>query len=128
VKTPLPLEEIAIWIFDKFGILTCSILLLVLPASAQDLPAGTTLEMRLSNATGSHVSHRGDPLEATVIAAVSVQGRILIPQGSRVLGTVAEATAVGLSLKHSTARIAYAFIDSNCCVAPPSRSVREWLK
>ena len=109
VKTPSPLQKIAFPIFDQFRIFACSLLLLCLPASAEDLPAGTTLEVRLSNATGSDISHRGDPLDATLIAAVSVRGRILIPQGSRVLGTVADVTALGLGLKHSTASIAYAF-------------------
>jgi len=44
-------------------------------ASAQDLPAGTALEARLSVTTGSSISHRGDPIEATIIAPVSVGGR-----------------------------------------------------
>jgi hypothetical protein len=95
--------------FHDFCFLACSILLLFLPVSAQDLPAGSALEVRLSSATGSRISHRGDPIEATIIAPVSVHGRILVPQGSILLGSIANATAIGLGLKHSTASIAYAF-------------------
>jgi hypothetical protein len=82
---------------------------LPLAVSAGDLPAGTVLEARLSGATGSRVSHSGDPIEATIIAPVTVQGRILVPQGSRLLGSITDATALGLGLKHTTASIRYAF-------------------
>ena len=85
------------------------LLLLFSPVSAQELPAATALEVRLSGATGSRISHRGDPIEATIIAPVSVHGRILVPQGSRLLGSIVNVTAIGFGLKHSTASIAYAF-------------------
>jgi hypothetical protein len=88
-----------------------SIALLFLPVAlfAEELPAGTTLEVRLSSATGSRSSHRGDPVEASIIAPVSVHGRILVPQGSRLLGSVANAEAIGFGLKHVTAAISYDF-------------------
>jgi hypothetical protein len=93
----------------KLCILTCSIFLLVLTTSARELPAGTALEVRLSRDTGSRISHRGDPIEATIIAPIAVEGRILVPQGSRLLGSIVDATAIGSGLKHSTASIAYSF-------------------
>ena len=96
-------------IFHALSFLACSMLLLSLPVSAQDLPEGTVLEARLSGATGSRISQSGDPIEATIIAPVSVHGRILVPQGSRLLGSVTNATALGLGLKHSTATISYGF-------------------
>jgi hypothetical protein len=77
--------------------------------SGQELPAGTALEVRLSGATGSRYSHGGEQIEATVIAPVAVQGRILVPQGSKLFGSIANATAIGLGLKHSTASISYEF-------------------
>jgi hypothetical protein len=82
---------------------------LFLPAFAQELPAGTALEVRLSGTTGSRISHRGDPIEGTIIAPVSIRGKILIPQGSRLLGSIANASAIGFGVKHSTASLAYAF-------------------
>ena len=92
-----------------FWLLAGCLLMMFLGASAHDLPPGTALEARLSVTTGSRISHRGDPIEATIIAPVSVGGRILIPQGSRLLGSVTNATAVGLGLKHSTASVTYGF-------------------
>ena len=95
--------------FYGVWLLAGSLLMVPLAASAQDLPAGTALEARLSVTTGSSISHRGDPIEATIIAPVSVGGRILVPQRSRLLGSVTDVTAVGLGLKHSTASVTYGF-------------------
>jgi hypothetical protein len=93
----------------EFSFLGSSMLLFSTTLPAQDLPGGTAVEARLSSATGSRVSHRGDPIEATIIAPVSVQGRILIPQGSRLLGSIADAAAIGFGLKHSSSSVAYNF-------------------
>lgn len=103
------LQTIAAAAFRDFYCLAFSMLLFSLLVSAQNLPPGTALEARLSGPTGSRISHRGDPIEATIIAPVSLQGRILVPQGSRLLGSIANATAIGLGLKNSTASIAYRF-------------------
>lgn len=92
----------------EFCFLACSILLSS-TISGQELPAGTALEVRLAGATGSRYSHRGEQIEATVIAPVAVQGRILVPQGSQLFGSITNATAIGLGLKHSTASISYDF-------------------
>src|SRR5512135_1950299 len=94
---------------DAFRLLAGYVLMMSLAASAQDLPAGTALEARLSVATGSRISHPGDPIEATIIAPVSVRRRIVIPQGSRLLGSVTNVTAVRLGLKHTTASVSYGF-------------------
>jgi hypothetical protein len=95
--------------FHEACFLTFSMLLFSLALSAQDLPAGTALEARLSGATGSRISRRGDAIEATIIAPASVQGRMLVPQGSKLVGSIATATAIGFGLKHFTANIAYSF-------------------
>ncbi len=107
-------------IVREFSFLASQILLLYLPVPAQELPQGTALEARLSGATGSRISHTGDPIEATIIAPVSFHGRILIPQGSRLFGSVTEATAFGLGLKHTTASIRYGF---NALVLPGRASM-----
>src|SRR5437660_584123 len=86
-----------------------TIILLSLPVSAQDLPAGTTLEARLSVATGSRISHPGDQIEATIVAPASVGGGILIPEGSTVSGVIENVNRFGLGLKHTTANIHYSF-------------------
>jgi hypothetical protein len=84
-------------------------LLFSLNLSAQDLPVGAVLEARLAEATGSRISHPGDAIEATIIAPASVHGQMLVPQGSKLLGSITTATAIGFGLKHPTASIAYSF-------------------
>jgi hypothetical protein len=86
-----------------------AILLLSPPLSAQDLPAGTILEARLSIATGSRISHPGDRIQATIIAPASVGGHILIPVGSVLSGVIENVNRIGLGLKHTTATIRYNF-------------------
>lgn len=76
---------------------------------AQNVPAGATLEVRLSTATGSRISHPGDPVEATAISPIVGRGQILIPQGSRLFGSIASVKRFGFGLKQTTARINYEF-------------------
>ena len=75
----------------------------------QELPSGTILEARFSNASGSSISHPGDPIAATVIAPVTLNGRIAIPQGSTLRGSVETVKPVGLGLKRLTATIKFHF-------------------
>ncbi len=95
----------------KCVLLACWIIILPLSLSlsAQDLPAGAALEARLSIATGSRISHPGEPIEATIIAPASAGGRILIPDGSVVSGVIENVSRIGLGLKHITATIGYNF-------------------
>jgi LssY C-terminus len=102
-------QRIVAAIVAEFAVLVGSALLLSSALSARDLPVGTVLEVRLSGATGSRISHAGDPIEATIIAPVSIDGQILVPQGSRLFGSIAAATALGFGFKHSTASMAFGF-------------------
>jgi len=90
-------------ICSMFVLLSCP------PLMAQVLPAGTTLEVRLSNATGSSISHAGDQIEGTIIAPVSLAGQVVVPQGSRLIGSIESVKRFGLGLKHVTAAIHYRF-------------------
>ncbi len=103
------LQTIIASIFHELSFLAFSMLLLPLPMAAMDLPEGTALEVRLSGATGSRISRSGDPIEATIIAPVSIRGQIVVPQGSKLVGSVARATAIGFGLKHPTASVSYTF-------------------
>lgn len=85
------------------------LILLSFPLCAQDLPVGTTLEARLSTPTGSRISHTGDQVEATTIAPGGSRGQILVPQGSRLFGSVESVKRYGLGLKPITASIHYQF-------------------
>lgn len=88
---------------------TCLVALGCSPTLAQDVPRGRILEARLSGATSSSNSHRGDPVEATVIAPVALDGRTLIPFGSIISGTVSEVHRLGFGLKQTRASIGYRF-------------------
>ncbi len=77
--------------------------------SAQTVPAGTTVEARLSIASGSLISHKGDVIEATVIAPVYADGGAVIPPGAVISGAVGEVNRLGLGLKHLTASLEYNF-------------------
>ena len=94
----------------RYLLLSWSILILLsFPLCAQDLPAGTTLEVCLSTPTGSRISHAGDQVEARTIAPISFAGQILVPQGSRLIGSVESVERFGLGLKQVTASIQYQF-------------------
>jgi len=79
------------------------------PLCAHTLPAGTTLEARLSTSTGSLISRPGDPVEATIIAPVVINGQLLVPQQSKISGSVQNVSRFGFGLKHVTASIQYRF-------------------
>ena len=79
------------------------------PVLADIVSAGTRLEVRLGVPTGSRISHPGDPIQATVIAPVFAEGRLLIPQGAIVSGVVGSVQRLGLGLKHLTSGIEYRF-------------------
>jgi len=57
------------------------------------VPAGTVLTLALDNALGSDTAQAGDGFTATVVEAVLSENRIVIPEGSRIEGTVTEALA-----------------------------------
>jgi hypothetical protein len=92
-------------------VLICSMFVLLScpPLMARVLPTGTTLDVRLSNATGSSISHPGDLVEGTIIAPVSVAGQVVVPQGSRLIGSIESVKRFGLGLKQVTAAIHYRF-------------------
>ncbi len=87
------------------AIVALTFLGLLLPLEAAVLTAGTNLEIRLSAAAGSRISHQGDGIEGVVIAPVFGNGRIVIPPRSTVSGYVESVDRVGLGIRHSTAKL-----------------------
>lgn len=74
------------------------------PASATDtskadpqiaLPAGTHLPLVLENAISTRSTRRGDPVYFQTVYPVILNGKILVPAGSWVNGTVTEAKRAG---------------------------------
>jgi hypothetical protein len=61
-----------------------------LPARAAELPAGALLSIRLTTRVSSRASRPGEPIGAVLIAPVQLDGRLALPAGDLVLGTVRE--------------------------------------
>lgn len=59
------------------------------------IPAGTTLRLRVDRAFGSDISRVEDPVAATLVRAVVVDRRTVLPRGSVASGYVADATRPG---------------------------------
>lgn len=65
------------------------------PPAVVNLPAGTTVCVRLDSDLGSKISQPGDSYGATVTDDVVANGQVIIPQGSRAEGTVIDAKPLG---------------------------------
>jgi hypothetical protein len=59
------------------------------------LPAGTVLTVRLNEAISSKSNHAGDKFTATIDEPVEAGGKVVVPKGSSVSGTVTDAKARG---------------------------------
>jgi hypothetical protein len=78
-------------------------------ALAQEVPAGTVLELRLKDLVSSFHAKRGDAFRAVLIAPVRQDGRELLPAGLEVNGHVAAVKRVGLGLIRERARLRLQF-------------------
>ncbi len=75
---------------DKNGIFPSSSILPV----ARNVPAGTTLTVRLASSLSSATAHRGDAFRAVLDEPVLVQGESAVPPGTPVTGEVVAVNAV----------------------------------
>ena len=66
-----------------------------LTAKPVTVPEGTVLTVRLKQAVGSKISNTGDSFEASMADPVSVGGKVVIPEGADVIGTVVDAKPLG---------------------------------
>ena len=65
------------------------------PPAVIDLPAGTSLRVRLDQDLGSKISRPGDMFNATIADDVIVNGQTVIARGARAEGTVIDAQPLG---------------------------------
>jgi len=65
------------------------------PKPPIDVPAGTTITVRLASALGSKISKSGDGFQASVTKDVLVDNNVAIPAGSAAAGTVTDAKPLG---------------------------------
>src|SRR5580692_10281082 len=77
------------------------LLCLVCCASAVELPAGTSIGIRLKTKVSSNASRANDPVEAVVIKPVMSGDQFLIPYGAVIKGQVVKAQASEASDKRA---------------------------
>lgn len=73
-----------------------------LPVLGATLPAGAEIEIRLKTKIATDTSKPVDAIEAVVIAPVSDEGRVVIPAGSKVLGSVLSVHQSAMPGAHAT--------------------------
>src|SRR5215472_11300973 len=74
---------------DHLFLWSVALALSVIPtARALDIPAGTSIEIRLNTKLSTQTSKAKDPVEAVVISPVMVDGQFVIPAGAIVRGSV----------------------------------------
>jgi hypothetical protein len=63
--------------------------------SAEPIPAGTILPVRLNSSLRSDKSQNGEGITATVMQDVPLEDGVILPKGSRISGRVVEAASAG---------------------------------
>jgi hypothetical protein len=71
------------------------------------IPAGTTLRLELQSAVGSDTSRVEQPVSAALRAPVTIDGQVVLPAGSAVMGVVTDVERSGRV--KGRARVAYRF-------------------
>jgi opacity protein-like surface antigen len=76
---------------------------------AETIPAGTPLEIRIQQPISSYSTPAGTKITGILISPVNEGGRILVPLGTTVEGSVLSVRRVGLGFAHETAEIELRF-------------------
>ncbi len=82
-------------------------------AFALEVPAGTAIEIRLKTKVSTQTAKPKDPIEATVIAPVLVNGEFAIPAGALVRGVVEKATQSGKEDERSVLAFTFDQLEFN---------------
>src|ERR1700761_5166250 len=77
--------------------------------SAETIPAGTPLEIRIQQPISSYSTRAGIKITGILISPVSEGGKILVPLGTTIQGSVTEVRKVGLGVVHETAAVEVKF-------------------
>lgn len=75
------------------------------PLQAETIPPGTRLEVRLEQPISSYSTHKGTKVVGVLISPVNESGRILLPLGTTIEGSVVDVRKVGVGVVHETAQI-----------------------
>ena len=82
-------------------------------ASATTVPVGEHIVIRLGETISSKRNNSGDSFSGTVAEPISVNGRVVIPQGATAAGTVTEAKPLGRFKGGAVLRIVLNSINVN---------------
>jgi len=86
-----------------------SLLLVTQAFTWREIPAGTPLHIRLTNAVGTYASRPGSPVSAVLIAPVAVRGGGVLPAGSILSGEVSSVQRIGLGVVRERASLSLDF-------------------
>jgi len=104
------------------GLLQAALFLVLSQNVAVDrIPAGTSLQARLESSVQTATSDVGDPVFAVVTEPLRIAGKVVIPQGSRLVGRVETIEAASLS---SAGRVRLAFREIQF---PDGRNTSTWI-
>ena len=67
----------------------------VAPAASITMPAGTTLTVRMADSIESDKNYAGETFRATVDTAVTINGKVVVPQGAEAIGRVTSVSQPG---------------------------------
>ena len=87
-------------------------------AGSVTVPAGTRLSVRTIDAIDSAKNHVGDRFEASLEEPVTIDGRVVVPNGASVYGRLEEAKASGTFTGRSQLRLALTEIVINGQTVP----------
>lgn len=93
----------------RLCLLTAAIIWICSVVPAETVPAGTILEIRLQQPLSSYSTREGTKITGVLISPVNEQGKILLPIGTTIEGTVADIHKVGIGMVHETALIVLHF-------------------
>ncbi len=81
-----------------FAALGIQVLFALAPLSGQEVASGTLLQIRLNQPISSAHSKQNDVVDSVLLSPITVGDSILVPAGTRVVGTVTYVKKVGLGL------------------------------
>jgi hypothetical protein len=98
--------------------------------SAQPItvPAGTVVAVRLGETLGTKTSHAGDTFHATVAQPVTINGKVVIPQGAEATGKVVQAVPKGRFKGAAKLQIALSSININGTDYPLSATATRTMQ
>lgn len=75
------------------------------------VPTGRLIHLRLEESLNSRYNRVGDRFTASIVEPVQVDGRVVLPQGTRVIGRVTSVTRAGRASKAGTLGVEFVSIE-----------------